>query len=93
RYEDLPMEVDSLHLYCRECNPAWVEPSGRIRWVDGEACIGFKSNFEKVPLVKVVADPKGKQFLKWILNNNFSIEVKQICQNALNGIFPTKIGE
>ncbi len=90
RYEDLPDSADALHKYCRECNPGWVEPSGRIRWINGEAAIGFRSNFEKCSLKEVVTDNRGKQFLKWIINNNFSLEVKQICQDALNGKFPVK---
>ncbi len=93
RYDDLPTSVEGIHLYCRECNPNWVEPSGRIRWEAGEAVIGFRSNFEKMPLKKIVEDSKGKQFLKWIMKNNFSLEVKDICKKALEGNFPTQVNK
>jgi DNA polymerase-3 subunit epsilon len=89
-YADLPKDPQSIHLFCRECPDNWVEPSGRIRWKGNDAVIGFRSNFEGIPLKTVVKDPKGKQFLKWIIKNNFSLEVKTICQEALNGTFPKK---
>jgi DNA polymerase-3 subunit epsilon len=90
KYDDIPETAEGIHKYCRECNPNFVEPSGRIRWNNGEAVIGFKSNFQNSPLKDIVNTPKGKQFLKWIINNNFSLEVKQICKEALKGKFPKK---
>ncbi|MCK5834607.1 MAG: 3'-5' exonuclease [Lentisphaeria bacterium] len=89
-YEDLPDTPLAIHQYCRECPPNWIEPSGRIRWKGNEAVIGFRSNFEGQTLESVTKDPKGKQFLTWIIKNNFSLEVKQICEEALKGNFPKK---
>lgn len=89
-YEDLQNTPEAIHQFCRECPANWVEPSGRIRWKGDEAVIGFRSNFEGIPLETVAQDSKGKQFLKWIMKNNFSLEVKEICNQALKGNFPTK---
>ncbi len=90
KYDDLPKSAAEIHKFCRECNPNFVEPTGRIRWMGDDAVVAFKSNFQNQRLQDIATLPKGQQFLRWIMNNNFSLEVKTICQDALNGKFPKK---
>lgn len=87
KYDDVPATVPELARYCSFTNPGFVEPSGRLRWLNGEVVIGFgQKNGQS--LKKLAA--KEKNFLKWILANNFSLEVKAIVQDALEGKFPEK---
>jgi DNA polymerase-3 subunit epsilon len=87
RYGDLPKEMDALHEYCNPRNPSWVDSTGKLKWVDGEATINFGKSGGK-RLRDMVADKDGQGFLKWLLKSDFPRDTKEIVQNALLGKFP-----
>lgn len=87
RYADLPRDVAALHEYCNPRNPAWVDSTGKFKWVDGEAVINFgKQGGRK--LRELAADRDGQGFLRWMLKSDFARDTKEIAQNALIGKFP-----
>ena len=87
KYDEVPDDAEGIAKFCTMTNPGCIEPSGRIRWKNGEACIGFGQ--KNGTLLRVMAQ-KEPGYLKWMINNNFSLEVKQICKDALKGKFPKK---
>jgi len=90
RYEDLPRDAESLHQYCNQRDPSWIDAFGKFRWKDGEPTIGFGRN-EGIPLKTIaVSNP---EFLKWIISANFPADAVEIAKNALKGVFPVKKNE
>lgn len=62
--------------------PDWVDEAGKIRWVEGVACMGFGRHRNK-PLVEMVANEA--DYLKWILTSDFHVSTKSVIQTALEG--------
>jgi DNA polymerase III subunit epsilon len=85
RYPDLPKDIETLDKTFNPTDPFNADRSGRLRWVEGELTINFgkKKGFKVRDLVN---DDPG--FLKWIIKNDFPQDTRQICDNALKGIFP-----
>jgi len=103
RYPDLPRDLDELHAFCNQQEERWVDATRKFVWVElaagaaqGEPVAGGKG-FEAT---LTFGKHKGKtlrevarntpDYLQWILNSDFSSEVKQIVQDALQGRFPTR---
>ena len=87
RYSDLPRAMEALHDYCNPRNPSWVDSTGKLKWVDGEATINFGKNGGR-KLRDMVADRDGQGFLRWILKSDFPRDTKEVVTNALAGKFP-----
>ena len=87
KYTDLPRSVRALDEICNPRDPDAVDPEGKIRWSDGEAVIAFgqKSGISLRELAE-----KESGYLRWILNKDFSTEIKAIVRDALAGKFPTR---
>lgn len=64
-----------------------VDSEGKFYWRDGRAHFSF-SKFRHQPLEKVMASDPG--FLEWMMQADFSDEVKGIVKDALAGKFPKK---
>lgn len=76
--------VNKIHKAKEE---RYVDNDRKFYWRNGEAYFSF-SKHRDVSLAKVAqADPG---FLNWILQADFSEEMKNIVRNALNGKFPSK---
>lgn len=76
--------LSSLHSQKDE---RYVDADRRFYWRDGEAYFNFgKHRGESLKSV-FMSNPG---FLNWMLQADFGIEVKEIVNNAINGIFPTK---
>jgi len=86
RYPDVPRDLDRLHDFCNQKNPAFVDRFGKFVWIEGEACLNFGPHRSKT-LREVAENDPG--FLEWILRKDFSAEVKGIVGDALQGIFPS----
>ena len=84
--EKFPENLDELHRFCSS-NQTAIDPEGRFRWKDNEAVVAF-SKKAGTPLRKLAAEDPG--FLRWIINSDFSPEVKKIASDALKGEFPVK---
>jgi DNA polymerase-3 subunit epsilon len=85
RYADLPTRVDALHAACHPVALDALDASGKLRWVSGEACLGFGKHNGK-PLRQLVADVP--DYLRWILGANFPDDTKLIIKEALAGRYP-----
>ena len=85
RYPDLPRDLDALDAFCNPRDPAWVDRTGKFKWVDGDAVINFgKKQGQKLREVSRT-DPS---FLQWMAKNDFPRDTLEIVQNALIGKFP-----
>ena len=91
RYEDLPEDVDALHELCNPRGADWIDSEGKIRWAGGDAIINFGKH--KGATLKSLATQE-PDYLRWLVGQDFSSEVKEIAAGALLSRFPTReIGE
>jgi DNA polymerase-3 subunit epsilon len=90
RYADLPTTVEELDKISRPHRANALDPDGRLRWRGAEVYVAFGQK-RGMTLRELVATDK--QFLNWILNKNFTTEVKTIVRDALNGKFPQRLPE
>ncbi len=65
----------------------YVDSERKFYWRDGEAYFNFSKHKGESLKEVAVSDPG---FLSWILQADFSLEIKEIAQNALSGVFPKK---
>ncbi|MCL2105269.1 MAG: 3'-5' exonuclease [Kiritimatiellaeota bacterium] len=84
-YPDLPQDMDTLDRTFNQLDPFNADRAGRLRWVDGEIVINFGK--KKGSKLRDLAR-EDSSFVRWILKNDFPIDTRQICENALKGIFP-----
>jgi DNA polymerase-3 subunit epsilon len=85
RYPDLPATVEALHDYCKD--PAWIDDTGRLIWVDGVACIGF-GKYAGRSLRELTATAEGRDYLRWLCSADFPDDTKRIVTAAILGTFP-----
>lgn len=88
----LPLTPKGIHelLYPpRPKRPNWIDPQGKIQWKDGAATVMFGRKWTGTRL-----DLMSRRDLQWIAYTatGMSPEVKAICKDALDGIFPKKEG-
>lgn len=89
RYEDLPRDLAGLHKLCNPDEGRFVERTRKFVWTsDGDAAFTFGKLKGKTLQEAVKGDGRG--YLEWMLNKDFSAEVKDILRNALQGVFPAK---
>ena len=87
-YPDLPRDPEALHAFCNPDADRWVDRTRKIRWTDtGEAAIAFGKH-EGRTLRDLVQNDRG--YLEWMLNKDFSEEVKGILRDAMNGTYPVR---
>lgn len=89
-HSDLPGDMDGLHEFC--CFPEesnWVDVDGKFIWnIEGEILCNFGKKYKGRYLRDIAnEDPS---YLGWILNNDFSDEVKHLVSQALNGNIPIR---
>jgi DNA polymerase III subunit epsilon len=85
-FQALPRTVPGLAALCaKKANPNWLDPDGKIQWVDGVATVCFGKRYSGKPVAKVPTD-----FWEWILREDFTPEVKKIARNAIDGLYPTR---
>lgn len=84
QHPELPHTMPELHSFCFERMENAVDSEGKFVWRYGEATLAFGAH-QGVPLKNVPA-----QYLRWILANDFSPEVKGIVRNAVAGRYPRK---
>lgn len=83
RYSDLPRDLDGLHEIGRD--PAWIDKDGKLRWKDGEACLGFGKH-QGVPLK--LAD---RSYVMWVMNAEWCpVDTREILRRALKGEYPVQ---
>lgn len=85
QYSGLPQTMPEIHKLCFPKNPDWVDDDGKILWLpSGMACLSFGKH-QKRALQDVPRD-----YLAWMLSNNFPSTTRRIIEDALSGKFPVK---
>jgi DNA polymerase-3 subunit epsilon len=84
RYPDLSRETAELDALCNPVDPSAIDETGRFRWRNGEAVVGFGKN-SGAPLKQIATDPG---FLQWMIRQDFADDAKRIASDALRGKFP-----
>jgi DNA polymerase-3 subunit epsilon len=85
-YGDLPRDVAGLGGLCYVVAENYVDTEGKFVWVEGEAVCNFGRDNKGRRLEDIAVENPG--FLTWILERDFSPEVKDIAAKALRGEFP-----
>ena len=86
-YGDLPRDIPGLERVCNPVDPDMVDAEGKLRWRDDEVIIAFGQK-NGMPLRYMAMHEPG--YLRWMLNKDFSDEVKEIAREALEGTFPKR---
>ncbi len=85
--QEFPTSISQLHEFCIPKRNDVVDEGGRLKWRNKEAVFAFgKYNGKSLKQVSV----DHPDFLRWILNSDFSEELKDIVRDALIGKFPIK---
>lgn len=84
-YGDLPHTVDELDQAFNPRTHQFVDWEGKLRWDKGQVVIGFGQKRGTALRLLVQED---RSYLEWILDGDFSGEVKQVVASALNGEYP-----
>ncbi|MBS3077746.1 3'-5' exonuclease [Candidatus Pacearchaeota archaeon] len=82
----LPHDILGLYEFCNPKNPAWIDEDGKFAWSEGKAIINFRNKYKGRTLEFV--SKNDSSYLQWIFNADFSAEVKEIANKAINGKFP-----
>ena len=85
-YPDLPKTAAALHRFCNPDQDNWVDPDGRLALTDGEVTINFGQH--KGESLKDVAEME-PDYLKWVLDQDFSSQVRSMVAAALDGELPS----
>lgn len=85
-HPDLPHDISSLNEFCNPRDPTWIDRDGKFAWCRSDAVINFGAHKGKT-LHSISKDKP--DYLQWIIRSDFSEDVKQIAEDALNGKFPT----
>ena len=83
----LPGDAEALQAYCREKDPDFIDQDGKFIWQHSEAVINF-GKLRGIPLKE--AAENNRDYLEWILTQDFSDEMKGIVRDVLDGIIPRK---
>jgi len=78
---NVPKNVDELSALLFPRDPDQIDDSNKFKFINGVACF----NFGKLKGQRMDCDPG---YLKWILNGDFSTNVKDIVREALEGRLP-----
>jgi DNA polymerase-3 subunit epsilon len=84
RFPSLPRTLKELHDLCFDINN--VDPDGKFIWINGQAAC----NFGKHGQAKTLLRDMPKSYLQWMLNGDFSTEVRNLVRNAIDGKYPVK---
>ena len=87
RYPDLPVDVEGLGHYCNPRDEDALVADNKLRWRGNDVVICF-GQMKGRTLRELAKD--NPAYLKWILNKDFSEEVKSIVRDALNGRLPLR---
>ncbi|MDP3921216.1 MAG: 3'-5' exonuclease [Candidatus Omnitrophota bacterium] len=82
--------LESLQGFSYQRREHFYDKTGKFRWWNGEVHPSF-GKYAKYSLKEL--SHKHRSYLSWILKSDFSDEVKDLVENALNGNFPTQITE
>ena len=79
-HPELPKKIDELHEYCHPREPDWIDDEGRLILTDQGPTLGF-GKYRGLLLGEVVG--LGPEYLEWIVDSDFSRQVKDVIADAL----------
>jgi DNA polymerase-3 subunit epsilon len=85
RYPELPRQVGALDGLFHVPDPRFLDSQRRFTWRNGEATFNFGAR--KGQTLRDVAC-RNPDYLQWMLNRDFSEDVKALVAEALAGKFP-----
>lgn len=83
RYENLPRSVQELSEFCYPHPVNAVDRKGKFVWLNGVAAFNFGKWRGRL-----ITDPEVRGYLKWMASEIREDDVREICENALKGIYP-----
>ena len=86
RYGQGEEHIEALKAFDYEPNNEFYDGDRKFRWWNGDLYMTFGKYARKEPL-KVIAK-KDPHYLQWILEKDFSDDVKSMIQGVLNGQYP-----
>ena len=86
-YPELSRDTDELHDLCNLRDPTWIDQDGKFVWSGDGAAFGFGQYKGKLLVDIARHDP---DYLEWMVGDNFSSEVNQIAEQAMDGMFPER---
>lgn len=87
-YPEIPKDAAGINDYCGASEEmSWIDSTGRFKWKDSEAAVGFGKN-TGTTLKTIASENPG--FLRWMINADFPEDAKKIAADALKGEFPEK---
>lgn len=86
RYGEGQEAVEVLKVFQYEPNKEFFDSDRKFRWWNGDLYMTFGKYARKESL-KVIAK-KDPQYLQWIVEKDFSDDVKMMIQGVLNGQYP-----
>lgn len=81
--ERLPATFKEIHELCYPKDSTWIDSEGKFAWVDGRPCLNFGKHKGK-------SMQECRSYLQWMIGADFSVEVKRIAEQAVNGVYPTR---
>jgi DNA polymerase-3 subunit epsilon len=84
RYEDLGLDLDTLHAVSAQHNDAYCDSGRRFAWRDHEPVFNF-GRMRGKSLRWVASDPVERAYLRWMIDGNFDEDAKDIAREALDG--------
>ncbi len=88
KYGDEDKNLESLAEFDYTVTAEFYDPNKRFRWWNGKLYMMFGKYAKHLHLEEVAS--KDPRYLEWILSADFSPEVRNLVQNALQGKFPSQ---
>jgi DNA polymerase-3 subunit epsilon len=79
-------DVEALREFDYRKRTEFHDSKGKLRWWNGELYMMFGKYSRKEPLREIARNDR--PYLQWILTQDFSDEVKDVVEQALEGHFP-----
>lgn len=79
-------DIEALRDFDYKQHSEFYDAGRRIRWWNGELYMMFGKYAKKETLRKIAEKDRG--YLSWILTQDFSEEIKELIEGALEGHFP-----
>lgn len=87
RYPDLPRDVGGLDVRFNLPDARFVDTTRKFRWQNGEPVFNFGQKRGRA--LREVAE-KERDYLEWILSQDFGPEVRKLVAGALEGRIPKR---
>jgi DNA polymerase-3 subunit epsilon len=86
KHTDNREDIEALKDFNYKQTSDYFDQERKFRWWNGDLYMTFGKYAKKEPL-KIIAK-KDPQYLEWVLDKDFSEEVKAMIQGVLNGQYP-----